>query len=64
MTDKPHSSDEHPILFASGAGGLIGFLLIAIVFWDWRWLVVSVVAFIGSAVIAVILDNTRKDRSV
>ena len=56
------ASERHPVLFAAGAGGMLALLFVAAVFWDVRWLIVSAVVFVGTAIVAAVLDGVRAQR--
>jgi fatty acid desaturase len=59
VTDDRRASARHPVLFAAGAGGMLALLTFAVVFWDVWWLLASAVAFVGTAVVAAVLDGVR-----
>jgi hypothetical protein len=56
------ASERHPVLFAAGAGGMLACLFLAVVFWDVRWLLASAVAFVGTAVVAAVIDGIRQQQ--
>jgi uncharacterized membrane protein len=62
VTDDRRASERRPVLFAAGAGGMLALLLCAVVFWDVRWLLASAVAFVGTAVVAAVLDGVREQQ--
>ena len=67
---RESSADRHPVLFAMGFGGLLGFWIISIsaafvgagLFWVLVWFGVGLVLFVGTGFVAGGIDIRRRSR--
>lgn len=62
MSGKQRASERHPVLFAAGAGGMLALLFVAAASWDVRWVLASAAVFVGTAIVAAVLDGVRAQR--
>lgn len=59
---QTEASKRHPVLFAAAVGGFIAGIVLAILFKTWWMLAVSVGMFVGTALLAGILDTIEISR--